>query len=352
MPKRRGKGDGTYFKPAGRRYYRIQFTIAGRKHTETVRSEDEEYVRQILRERLAEVGSGISLDHRKLTFKDLAVALVNFYQIQDFKYSADQVHRLDTRIMPVIGNKKVVEISTSDLEAIAGKMKTDGKVTKKKNGEIIRRPISNAEINRVISIVGQAFRLAKRSGRIRIDPPYFRKLPELRKRTEYWKDSEYPTLLRLSVEYIRPLLQFMNLTGWRPGEVPKLKWKENVDWDRREVRLLPGATKNKKPRVFPFIPELEELLIDQWNKTKALEKKKSMIIPWVFHRNGQQIKDYRRQWYKAIKAGGFAGKKKHDFRSTAARNLRRYGFTEGEIIKLVGWSEKTGRQMLSYYEIV
>lgn len=353
MPKRRARGDGTCFKQPGRRGYRIQFTVKGVKYSETVKTDDEQTARSILRDRLTEVESGISVDHRKLTFRDLAVDLVNYYTVRNLESAKDQIHRLDFRIMPVIGAKKIVDIHTADFEAIAAKMKLDGVIRTKKDGTKIRREVSNAEINRVIAVAEHAFNEAFKSGKIKLPAPYFKKLPELRKRTTSWKESEIPVLIKHAIDYLKPLIGFMSITGWRScKEAPRLIWKENVDFERREIRLIEGTTKNKEPRTFPFIPPLEELLTEQWNRTKELERKLGMIIPWVFHRNGQEIKNYSRQWYKTVKAAGFVGKKRHDFRSTAAKLLRKYGFTEGEIIKLVGWSEKSGDQMLRYYEVV
>jgi integrase len=56
---------------------------------------------------------------------------------------------------------------------------------------------------------------------------------------------------------------FLNLTGWRTGEVRRLEWRQ-VDFGAGIGRLEPGITKNRDGRTFPFavLPELERLLRD------------------------------------------------------------------------------------------
>ena len=49
------------------------------------------------------------------------------------------------------------------------------------------------------------------------------------------------------------------------------------------------------------------------------------MIPWVFHRDGQPIKYFRRAWLTACKAAGAPHRIPHDFRRTAVRNLERAG---------------------------
>ena len=117
------------------------------------------------------------------------------------------------------------------------------------------------------------------------------------------------------------------------------------------LRLDPGETKNKEGRNFPFTLRLREIIDQQLERTKALEKATGRIIPWLFHRHGKPIKTFRRSWLTAcVKAGlgteirsanGKLIKKignriPHDFRRTAVRNLERAGVSRSDAMKMVG----------------
>jgi len=61
---------------------------------------------------------------------------------------------------------------------------------------------------------------------------------------------------------------------------------------------------------------------------------------FVFHRKGQRIGSFRRVWTRACSKAGLEGRLVHDLRRTAARDFRRRGVSEGEIMKLCGWKTR------------
>jgi len=101
-------------------------------------------------------------------------------------------------------------------------------------------------------------------------------------------------------------------------------------------------TKGEDARTFPFAlaPDLKRLLEAQWVARDGL---------FVFHRDGRPIRTFRRAWDRATARAGLAGRLVHDLRRTAARDFRRQGVSEGEIMKLCGW--KT-RAMFDRYNII
>ena len=94
--------------------------------------------------------------------------------------------------------------------------------------------------------------------------------------------------------------------------------------------------------MFPFggATELKRLLEERWAEQHCL---------FVFHRRGARIKTFRRVWTRACRKAGLEGRLVHDLRRTAARDFRRRGVSEGEIMKLCGWQT---RAMFDRYRII
>src|SRR5690606_21409412 len=107
---------------------------------------------------------------------------------------------------------------------------------------------------------------------------------------------------------VAPVVRFAFLTGWRSGEILPLRWSQ-VDFSAGLVRLEPGMTKNREGRSFPFraLPALAELLEQQREYTRAVERATEQVVPYVFHRRGRPIKSIRGAWKKATEAAGVPG---------------------------------------------
>jgi len=58
-----------------------------------------------------------------------------------------------------------------------------------------------------------------------------------------------------------------------------LTWRQ-VDFRAGTVRLEPGTTKNGEGRTFPFaaLPELAELLGEQWERTQGFQRERGRIV--------------------------------------------------------------------------
>ena len=117
------------------------------------------------------------------------------------------------------------------------------------------------------------------------------------------------------------------------------------------VRLDPGTTKNDEGRVFVFglIDELKTVLEGQRDAAKLLAKEKDKIVRFVFNRNGERVKTFRKAWLNACVAAGCPGRIPHDFRRTAVRNLVRASVPERVAMKMTG--HKT-RSVFERYNIV
>ncbi len=153
-------------------------------------------------------------------------------------------------------------------------------------------------------------------------------------------------------EDLKPVVITAYVTGWRVHDEILTRQKHHLDLNAGWLRLDPGETKNGEGRMFPMnVPMLREALEQQVQKTEALQLAKGQIIPWLFHREGRQIKMFRRSSLTACVEAGLGKRIKdvngkviktvanripHDFRRTAVRNLERAGTPRSAAMKMVG----------------
>jgi integrase len=67
--------------------------------------------------------------------------------------------------------------------------------------------------------------------------------------------------------------------------------------------------------------ELRGLIERRWNDLR-------LDCPYLFHREGQPIGDFRKAWRAACRNAGVAGRWLHDLRRSTVRNLTRAGTPE------------------------
>jgi integrase len=193
-----------------------------------------------------------------------------------------------------------------------------------------------ATIQNELAALKRMFALAIRAGKAN-HRPYIPSLKVNNVRTGFFEEPEFRAVLGHLPADLQPLVSFLYLTGWRVGEVLPLTWKQ-VDLNAWIVRLEPGTTKNDEGRVFPVaaLPVLVDILKTQWKHTQAVAQRTGQIIPWVFHRDGRPIREFRDAWRRACSAAGLPGRIPHDFRRTAVRNLERAGVPRSVAMKLTG----------------
>lgn len=146
--------------------------------------------------------------------------------------------------------------------------------------------------------------------------------------------------------------------GWRiHSEVLRLTW-DQVDLVTGSVRLDPGTTKNRRGRVIFLTPRLWRILETKWDQARSIvlgrspqatAREVTETFPWVFHRNGRPIKDFRRVWTSACQKVKLNGRIPHDLRRTAIRNMVRAGIPERVAMMISG---HTTRSVFDRYDIV
>jgi integrase len=270
----------------------------------------------------------------RLRFADLAGDVVNDYRVNGKRSINDVERRFRKHLLPFFGRKLASSINASDVRQFIDCRLVAG--------------ASNAEINRELAAFKRAFSLAIKDGRLRTRPytPYLR---ENNVRTGFFTRSEMEEVCRFLTLPLEAVVGFAYINGWRiRSEVLTLQWRQ-VDFESERIILDPGTTKNEQGRVFPFTDELRPVVDNQRGLKKVLQKDTGVLYPWVFHRNGTQIRNLYNAWRTACKKAGLPGRLLHDFRRTAVRNLVRSGVPERVAMQMTG--HKT-RSVFERYNIV
>lgn len=201
---------------------------------------------------------------------------------------------------------------------------------------------ARATVNAELAQLRRGFRLAIEAGLLAVMPVF--KLPTPRNaRSGFFEEGEFAAVLLELPPDVRDLVTFLRATGWRRDEGRLLQWAA-VDLDGGTIRLEEARSKSGRARVFPFglAPALTELLGARWAARDGL---------YVFHRDGQPlgVGAVRSAWKRATRRAGVPGRLVHDLRRSAARDFRRAGVSEGEIMRLCGWET---RSMFDRYNII
>jgi integrase len=171
--------------------------------------------------------------------------------------------------------------------------------------------------------------------------PRLEMLEENNVREGFLEHGDFLALLSNLPDYLKPVVEFLYLSGWRKGEAIKLEWRD-VDMQGRTVRLRIENSKNKEARVLPLTGRLLEIL-----QGRAGDRR--LDCRHVFHGQGRKIGDFKKAWKTACRVSGLEGTLVHDLRRCAARNLSRAGINEQLAMKLTG--HKTN-SMYRRYRIV
>jgi integrase len=219
---------------------------------------------------------------------------------------------------------------------------------------------ANATIKLELSALKRMFNLGAQETPPKVDRvPHIPNIEIQNVKQGYFEDDDYYKIVENLPDYMKGPVMYAYWTGWRDNQIRSLTW-DMVDIDKRLVMAPGRITKNKKPHTIYMNDPLLEIIRDRFSK-------RNLGCPYVFHLNGQQIKDFRYAWNEACRKVGLgygykttkkyvekwkhlgAGPTFHDFRRTAVRNLIRSGVTENVAMKITG--HKT-RSVFDRYNIV
>jgi integrase len=307
----------------------IKYYRNGKAYFESSKSNKEGEAKRLLKRREGEISRGklpgIYFDRVK--FEELKEDLLTDYRLNQRK-SLERVEMSLKHLTDYFEGYKITQITTPKIQNYIEQR--------------LEEEAAHATINRELAALKRMLNLGAKQFPPKVDRvPYIPMLAENNTRKGFFEHHEYLALLKALPSELRPVVTFGYKTGWRKSEILGLTWG-HVDFEERVVRLEADETKNKEGRVVYLDDELLKLLRIQW-----LRRRKD--CPFVFHRAGKRIKDFRGSWQNACKEVDMIGKIFHDLRRTAIRNMVRAGVQEQVAMKISG--HKT-RAVFDRYNIV
>jgi len=338
------RGQGRVYRPKVRgaytRIWWLDYGMEGKQHRESSGTESKRDALALLRQRIGDRESGKLVDRPdKLVFAAYTKREDGTEELVDgLRAIAERQYVLD-------GNRSLdrVQIALDHLEAFFGRELRVARLSPVRIDAYAKHRLaegaSPASVNYEKAVLRRGFKLCIKKGLLAVAPPIDTPKVENR-RSGFFEPGDFAALLLELPAVLRPLIRFLKLTGWRRDEGRLLLWA-NVDRDGEVIRLNGADAKSGEPRVFPYgaVVDLKAIIDKQWEARRGLH---------VFHDRGEAIGvgKLRSGWKRATKRAGLAGRLVHDLRRTCARDMRRAGLAESDIMELCGWET---REMFKRY---
>jgi integrase len=313
------------YRRKGSRFWWLAPTIAGKQAPQS--SGETDYDRAFRKLKILEgkIASNAPITPRtdRDSFNALLEVVKTDYAIKGRATKNDIVRWIKLHVAPHLGDWPTAKITSAVI--------SDYILARQNEGS------SNGTINRELTIIKRAFKLGERSGAVSYRP-YIELLPEAQPRMGFFTEAAFRLILKHTESpELRDILICAYYTGWRIDSVIRMEWR-NVDFPRGLIGLTAGQTKNRKATAFPLapFPELRSVLESRWTLTKECERRKSLRIARVFHRDGKPVKNIRTAWEGARTRAGQPGRILHDLRRSAIRNLKRDGWSDTDVMLMCG----------------
>jgi site-specific recombinase XerD len=301
----------------------IEYVVGGRTIREATEYGKRSDAIEFLKKRVSDALNGKIVLSNQVTFDDLQNLIVTDYRNNGRKSLAHLEQVRLPKLADVFAGTKTIDITTAAVERYKSLRLKDGAAA--------------ATLNRELAALKRMYRLGLRHGLV-ATMPYISLLTEHNVRKGFFELDQFRAILKhLPAEY-HALFEIAYITGWRiKSELLTRQWRHVELKGRGWLRLDPGEAKDATSgREFQFTRWMREVLERQRRFVSQIERRKRIVIPWVFCRkDGGEIRDYYTAWRAACTAVGIE-RIPHDFRRTAVRNFERAGVPRTTAMAMVG----------------
>jgi integrase len=335
--KKRSYGDGRVFRQKRKLAdgtivemgpYWIAYCRRGKPFRESAKTTNEKEARKLLKRRLEEITRPVFVgpSENKLGIEDLEKKVLADYE-KNNRRSKKTVEFCFKPLKAFFVFDRLIDITPTRIEKYQTARLAEGAAV--------------ATINRQCAYLRRGFKLLLDANEISY-VPRIKLLEGENIREGFLNIPDFEAAAsKIKNDDTRDIVEFLYASAWRSSEAETLEWSK-VDLHDWVIRLARKNSKNKKPRTLVLVGELKEII-------ERRLAKRLPDCPFVFHRNGNPVKSFRRAFKSACKTAGLTGLVPHDMRRSGVRNLRRAGNDEHDCMEISG--HKT-RAVFDRYDII
>jgi integrase len=314
------RGRGRIYTVPKSRYLHIAYYYRGKEKRESSGSTDLKVAERLLRRRLQEIGAAqigarpfVGPQQERQTVDDLLKDYQRDSEIHQRK-SLPQLRSRLKHLRAFFGLDRAIAVTPDRIRLYIASRQRAG--------------AANATVNRELEVVQRAFALAVEARTLGAAPKV-PSLPEHNARQGFFERGEFEAVLQhLGDQDLKDHLAWSYVTGMRPGEIRGLTWAD-LDRETWTLRLHAKDAKSGYGRAIPLEGPLRAIIA---RRIQA----RHLACPFIFHRKGRRVGEFRKVWKRASRDAGLTGKIPYDLRRTAVRNMVRAGVDPAIAMKISG----------------